>query len=1410
MNRIRGIAPANMAFGNFETSGRVPVDPIDIDAVEISRGPNTSVFGMGKGSGTVNSVPASARLAQDATELSMRVDNREGWRTSLDVNRVLKKDIVALRLSGVFQRDGFPQKPSGMDTRRLNGMIKIRPFKTTSLSASFNRYDSHGNRPLSGPIREGVTSWLQAGAPTWDPIETTAKINGVTVGTFASATPIYFQQPATRFQAFMDRDTPAYLGLVRGTATTPTAQTQAQRLMMTSIDPTGLLSALPLLVRSPVATGKDLVDWSTQNPAAMNYYRNASQTSLLTLQQGVFATRRQSLNLELGVFSEHNESLTSAPLGATGGTVNLASALFVDVNERLLDGRPNPYFRRPYMDIQNPIVRTSAVDNRTYRGQLTYKLDLRNEPGALRWLGLNQVSGYGEYKDFGYRTYAYRKAIVDDHGWIPAGTWRANYNFSHRYYVGDAHGHNMDYAPARLESGQNTLHWGNALTGAFNHEPVILADSTNNATKDQTLVKSAGGLGQSYFFHDRLVTTFGIRRDERSGRTGLVVYGPDGNTVDYQAFDRWAGSPWVAQGGTTTTAGAVYKAFRWLSLHGNKSYSFQPGALSYSVYRNPLPSPSGEGTDYGFTLSLLEGKLNIRVNRYQTLQLNSTSSSSGNILNFSARLDFVDTGLVETNYNLQARATGWVKDAAAAKGVVLSEAQILQQVADIIKLPVSYLTQRAPGNQSALDDLKARGTEIEINYNPTGFFTTKLNVAQQEAFNSGVAAEVVQWVAERLPVWQSVIDPTTGQLWWNSNYTGIPRQVYEGNVAAQLRLIQAAAGKSRPQVRKYRANLAGNLRLNGITDHSILRNFAVGGACAGRIAARSAIGGCKSSRPSSRIWISIDRFGIPRTSTRMRLSAIGRACGTRSGPRFNSMCATSRKMAGFNPSTPIQTDPSPPTARLTRGYLSSRLRSISDQPEISSGTFRRQFERPMKQFLSFALLVVVHSATAAAAEPRRPNIIFIISDDHAWTDYGFMGHPQIETPNLDRLAARSAVFPRGYVPTALCRPALATFATGLYAHQHRISGNDPILAPAAAVKVAKAQPAESSEVGALREKLISNLDRFPTVARLLGEQGYLSHQSGKWWEGSYQRGGFTHGMTRGFPQPGGRHGDEGLKIGREGLKPIFDFIDLAVDAKKPFFVWYAPFMPHSPHTPPARLFDKYKAKGGTSDFIARYYAMVEWFDETCGALLDRVEAKGLTRDTVVVYVADNGWIQKDNGPGYAPRSKQSPNEGGIRQLILFSWPGVIQPGSRGEQLCSSVDIEPTILAAAGARASAQLPGYNLVPILQTGRPTSRTEVLGENFGHDIPNVDRPEDSLLFRWAIEGRWKLILSYDGDAGRHAAKFAGGERRPQLCDLLADAHETKNVAAEHPEIVVRLAGKITNWWPVQRRKALTTWTP
>lgn len=444
----------------------------------------------------------------------------------------------------------------------------------------------------------------------------------------------------------------------------------------------------------------------------------------------------------------------------------------------------------------------------------------------------------------------------------------------------------------------------------------------------------------------------------------------------------------------------------------------------------------------------------------------------------------------------------------------------------------------------------------------------------------------------------------------------------------------------------------------------------------------------------------------------------------------------------------------------------------------------------------FALLLMARFAFAA----EQPNVVLILSDDQSWTDYGFMGHDVIQTPHLDALAKRSAVFRRGYVPTALCRPSLMTLVTGLYTHQHKTSGNDPS-------PVVTNPRTQAAEYKALRGKLISHIDHHPTLPKLLGERGYLSHQSGKWWEGNFKRGGFTHGMTRGFPQRGGRHGDDGLKIGRKGMQPVFNFIDESVEAKKPFFVWYAPFMPHTPHTPPKRLLDKYKSKTD-SLFVAKYYAMCEWFDETVGQLVEHIDKAGQTDNTMIVYICDNGWIQNPNKGGYAPRSKQSANEGGVRQPTMFCWPGVIKPGDRGQQLCSSVDIVPTMLSAAGAEVPDTLPGLDLMSALKSGSPTPRKEVFGEGCAHDIADLDNPQKSLLYRWVVEDKWKLLLTYDGEVGRYKSSHPREEKRPQLFDLMADPHEKKNVAAVNPEVVARLVKKLDGWYRVPDRKVIKEW--
>lgn len=432
------------------------------------------------------------------------------------------------------------------------------------------------------------------------------------------------------------------------------------------------------------------------------------------------------------------------------------------------------------------------------------------------------------------------------------------------------------------------------------------------------------------------------------------------------------------------------------------------------------------------------------------------------------------------------------------------------------------------------------------------------------------------------------------------------------------------------------------------------------------------------------------------------------------------------------------------------------------------------------------------SIVAPSAEGKPPNIVLILSDDQSYTDYSFMGHEHIETPHLDQLASESALFKRGYVPTALCRPALMTIATGLYSHQNGITGNDPDNTPENAAHAEKA--GKSAE-----ELLISNVDKTGTIAKWLGEAGYVSHQSGKWWEGSYQRGGFTEGMTRGYPDKGGRHGDDGLKIGREGMDPVFDFIDRSVADEKPFFVWYAPFLPHTPHDPSKELADKYVAKG-VNERVAKYYANVERLDDTVGLMMEKLDDAGVAENTLVIYVTDNGWIQTETG-SYAERSKRSPNEGGTRNPIMFRWPGTIPAADRPE-LSTSLDIVPTILAAAGAEAPHDFPGLNLLSELKSGDAIDRDTIYGESFAHDIADIENPQASLLYRWVIKGHDKLLLTYDGAPGKMKYPPSGGEA--QLYDLKKDPNEATNLAANQPEKVEALSALLEEWYIPEQRQA------
>jgi uncharacterized sulfatase len=194
--------------------------------------------------------------------------------------------------------------------------------------------------------------------------------------------------------------------------------------------------------------------------------------------------------------------------------------------------------------------------------------------------------------------------------------------------------------------------------------------------------------------------------------------------------------------------------------------------------------------------------------------------------------------------------------------------------------------------------------------------------------------------------------------------------------------------------------------------------------------------------------------------------------------------------------------------------------------------------------------------------------------------------------------------------------------------------------------------------------------------------------------------------------------------------------------------------------------------------------MVEWFDATIGELLDSLDRRGLREDTMVVYVTDNGWIQNLEKPGYAPKSKQSPYEGGVRTPILFRWPSRIEP-QFVEELAHSIDIVPTVLQRVGIELPKDLPGLDLTDPDSRGQ---RQAVFGECFTHNANDLDDPRANLRWRWIVRGEWKLIVPNP---------VLETNAEPELFQLSTDPSEEENALARYPKVADQLQKELDAWW-------------
>lgn len=425
----------------------------------------------------------------------------------------------------------------------------------------------------------------------------------------------------------------------------------------------------------------------------------------------------------------------------------------------------------------------------------------------------------------------------------------------------------------------------------------------------------------------------------------------------------------------------------------------------------------------------------------------------------------------------------------------------------------------------------------------------------------------------------------------------------------------------------------------------------------------------------------------------------------------------------------------------------------------------------------------VESKSVNEQELEKPNIILLVGDDQGYPYFGFMGADYVQTPNMDKLAASGTLFTEGYVPQNHCRPSLQTLMTGTLPinYDQKVES-----------LIAKNNVVDSLQ----RDFRFHAMKYFNTLPRILAKNGYRSFQGGKWWEFNYQNGGFDEGMTKGWTKEDMKNkewflkfmGGEGTELARATMQPVYDFVE--ANKEQPFFIWYAPELPHYPFDAPDKYYNIYKDKDMTES-AKRYYANCTWFDDGVGELMSFLKEKDEFDNTLFIYVNDNGWEQAPhqefrhdslrwhNG---GDKGKLSVYDQSFRTPIIFSWKDKIADGKTSKALIHSADIPATILDYLELEIPNDFFGKSYKSIINNPSKTDRDIIIGR------ATQMRSEEDMM-GMAIEAYWARDKDWFFQWNLTLETIA-------LFDMETDANNDHNIALDKPEIVEDFKKEIERW--------------
>ena len=406
--------------------------------------------------------------------------------------------------------------------------------------------------------------------------------------------------------------------------------------------------------------------------------------------------------------------------------------------------------------------------------------------------------------------------------------------------------------------------------------------------------------------------------------------------------------------------------------------------------------------------------------------------------------------------------------------------------------------------------------------------------------------------------------------------------------------------------------------------------------------------------------------------------------------------------------------------------------------------------------------------------PTPPNVILFFTDDHGFADLGIHGQEaDVQTPHTDQLARDGVLFEQGYVTAPQCSPSRAGLMTGVFQARFGMDNNRQGPLPLELKTMADHMRALGYRTGMAgkwhldvdqnnRQNLPSSTDESLYRPGARGFDEFFEGRRHSW---------FASHTAEGEPVPHAEHPIQDQRD-RIGLATAWSQAFIRRHHEQPFFLYVPYFAPHVPLEAPAQDLEVFAGVSEEKRRIA--LAMIHAMDRGVGAIRDTLAGLELTNRTLIIYAGDNGAPTIDhlaNGSLNTPLAgeKGMLTEGGIRVPFILSWPGTLPEGARYPHMVSTLDLLPTMRAAASADPAPGLDGKNLLPAPQSTPPTPVHERLYWRF--------------LTQSAVrEADWKLIVLGDGTE--------------LLFDMRAPLLERENLAKEHADVVDRLRTDLQAW--------------